>query len=129
MSVFQFPEQSNAGDWRPVPFEVIAGDDESPVDLDAISGLVVTLQIQPPSSSSALMDRQSLAYPPTPLVTATVANGMLAVSGSTIAINVPAASLRELRAGAYPVGMVMTDGTETLELLRAILPIVEGNYR
>ncbi|TVR08167.1 MAG: hypothetical protein EA385_10635 [Salinarimonadaceae bacterium] len=62
---------------------------------------------------------------------ASLATGEITIDGDPvtgrIAISLPVSRLRHLRSGAYSVGVALSDGSETVQLLLGTLPIVEGH--
>lgn len=105
--------QSNAGDF----FRTLAVQDAAtgaPYDLSDVTAVAFSLRL---SGCERLK--------------ASLATGEITIDDDPetgrIAIAIPASRLRELRSGAYSVGVVISDGTDTVQLLLGTLPIIEGH--
>lgn len=123
MDNYTFPPQSNRGDWN-WTYEAYA-EDGTEIDLDAISGLVIKLQLHAPRETGR-RDYGAIWWNNEPALSVTTPDSQIVIDGSTFSVSIPAASLDDLCAGAYHVSVVMTDGTSTAQLLLGTLPLIEG---
>lgn len=105
-----FPQQSNRADWV-VTIEAIDADSNGPANL---TGMSFRLAIENDNGQTE--------------VQASTDDGQIVVDADdgTITWTIRAASLHGLCSGNYNVGLLMTDGTATEQILLGKLPIVQG---
>lgn len=127
MYLVNLPQVSNAADWIET-MQLTSEDDGQPIDL---TGCTITLQVvtqtfRGPGSVQAGWPNINSSYG-TPVLTASTTNGKLTVPApGVIQWTFRASELAALMAGFYEVGMVVTDGTNTTQLLIGSLPVING---
>lgn len=129
MFVVMFSQVSNSADWIDT-VELTSEDDGQLIDL---TGWTVTMQVRygaANASSPQTYYAGSFGNLGSPVLVASTANGKLTVpSTGVIQWTFRASELSQVQAGFYDVGLTMTNGTETFQLILGQVPIVNGGVQ
>ena len=128
MYLVNFQQVSNSADWTDA-IELRSEDDGELIDLTDWN---VTMQVRYGASANNYVGTFAMPYgvSGTPVLEATTANGLITnPSTGVLTWSFPAASMMQVPAEYYDVGLIITKDAETFQLILGVVPIVNGIVR
>jgi len=128
MYLVNFPQQSNSSDWLET-IQLISEDDGTPLDLTGCTVKIGVWTQTQRGQGNALSTVWGFAGNATPVLTAASNDGsgkLTILPEGVIQISFRVSDMQSLVAAYYEVGMILTNGTDTIQLVLGVLPVVNG---